>query len=53
MGILFTILMGIPLTITMGKLFTMVLGIQFTVSMPSPQALLSSPGSPWFRISRP
>ena len=34
MGILFTILMGIPLTITMGFLFTMVLGIQFTVSNP-------------------
>jgi hypothetical protein len=32
MGILFTILMGIPLTITMGILFTMVLGIQLTIS---------------------
>ena len=33
MGILFTILMGIPPTITIGFLFTMVVGIQFTVSI--------------------
>ena len=33
MGILFTILMGIPLTITMGILLTMVVGIQFTITM--------------------
>jgi hypothetical protein len=32
MGILFTILMGIQLTITMGFLFTIVLGIQLTIS---------------------
>jgi hypothetical protein len=32
MGILFTILLGIPLTTTMGFLFTITLGIQFTVS---------------------
>ena len=32
MGILFTILLGIPFTITMGFLFTIVLGIQLTIS---------------------
>jgi len=32
MGILFTILLGIPFTITMGFLFTMILGIQLTIS---------------------
>jgi len=40
MGILFTILMVIPFTITMGFLFTIVLGIQLTIS--SCQSLFAS-----------
>jgi len=43
MGILFTILVGIPFTITMGFLFTIVLGIQLTISKDVFYAILAPP----------